>query len=265
MTNKHSSPASGPTHAHSSLPSLYLSGHFSGGALFSHTCGEGAFSCTASVNLTEIKDGSGDPYDRDTKLCEGFKDPQRRASWQGTCTFSHQTGTNAFYAMAFEPDGSLQWFRGAEGGDVTVNALAHIYGGGYIDNEKVGSSASMRFQEGLEFFERARSMDLLVVGGVVRGGGLVDFGRTKFPLKCSSGRALGEKGLIGVEGSSRCSGRVRGQGVRGKGDVLVVMLEASTGEVLWIRRTGMRDREVCFGLYLCSSKEDTMHALKMHL
>ena len=83
----------------------------------------------------------------------------------------------------------------------------------------------------------------VVVVGEVRGAALADWGRSVWPLECSRGKVVGQKGLSGLHALSACSGQVRGQGASGKSDVLVVRMRASDGAVGWLRRTGLAERE----------------------
>lgn len=94
-----------------------------------------------------------------------------------------------------------------------------------------------------EVMRRCGRADSLVVVGLVRGAAVADFGRTVLPEVCSRGRRIGEKGLVGVAAASACAGQVRGQGSAGLADVLVLRIRASDGKVVWVRRTGLAERE----------------------
>ena len=75
-----------------------------------------------------------------------------------------------------------------------------------------------------------------------------DFGRTLYPLECSSGQPLGVKGLSTARLlDAPCAGQVVVQATAanvwpatsvGTSDVVVVIYNAATGDVHRIRRTG---------------------------
>ena len=75
-----------------------------------------------------------------------------------------------------------------------------------------------------------------------------DFGRTLYPLECSSGQPLGVKGLSTARLlDAPCAGQVVAQATAanvwpatsvGTSDVVVVIYNAATGDVHRIRRTG---------------------------
>ena len=102
----------------------------------------------------------------------------------------------------------------------------------------------------------AAYQDAVVLVGQVRGAALADWGRTLWPLSCSHGRSVGAKGLSGVSAASACSGQVRAQGSSGQADLVVVRVRALDGLVVWVRRTGLKDREEAVASVALDAKAD---------
>lgn len=148
----------------------------------------------------------------------------------GGCRLGAPAGNKTVFLTAFNGRGQPEWVLFADGGEVEPVAVGHVERG----LAWRGLNSAQRVGEGL---------NSVVLVAEVRGNGLADFGRTLEPLACSTGKRVGEKGLGNRvhDASSPCSGTVRGQGSTGKGDVLVVKVGASSGEVTWVRRTGLTE------------------------
>ena len=196
---------------------LFVAGTIAGGSLMFQSClGERACSKQA-VNLSSAPPAA--------LSCEA----RVGAAVGGRCGVSHVQGANAWFSMAMSSMGDVLWAKSAEGGNVSVaGAATALVAGVDLHGEQVGAA-------------RALAMDMVVVAGGVSGDGMVDFGMTEQPKGCSDGGVLGAKGQGGAYVPGGCSGQVRGQGAMRKSDVLAVMLRASTGQVVWIRRTGQKD------------------------
>jgi hypothetical protein len=183
--------------------------------------------------------------DRSTWPAEGLRA-------RGGCYLAAPAGTSSALVLALSGTGEVQWVTTAQGGDVELRALAHSQAAVMAASDMVaahvqrgGSSVTIPWSVAhvKDVMRQAAAVGSVIMVGEVRGAAVADFGRTIYPDKCSHGRRIGEKGLVGAAAASACAGQVRGQGSAGKSDVLVVRIRAADGQVVWVRRTGLVERE----------------------
>ena len=196
------------------------------------------------------------PQDTSSPACDDAPSLSRQAlDKHGRCRLATPVGTSSALLLAFSGTGEVQWVRTATGGDMRLVAASH-------SQQAIMSASTSVVGRGwdlghLEHVLRlAAYQDAVVLVGQVRGAALADWGRTLWPLSCSHGRSVGAKGLSGVSAASACSGQVRAQGSSGQADLVVVRVRALDGLVVWVRRTGLKDREEAVASVALDAKAD---------
>ena len=217
--------------------------------------------CEDTVTPPDLSDTAVGEVDQRMPFCDDVPSwPKRGLREYGACRLDEPSGVSSALLLALTGTGELRWVATAMGGDVRLKALAHVQDALIAapaeGGSKVLSAAPWGVAHLIEVMRRAAAVDSVVVVGEVRGAALSDWGRTVLPLSCSQGRRVGEKGLTGAAVASACGGQVRGQGFTNKEDVLVVRLRASDGRVMWVRRTGLAERQESVAAVALDSRGD---------
>ena len=217
--------------------------------------------CEDTVTPPDLSDSAVGEVDQRMPFCDDVLSwPKQGLQKYGACRLDEPSGVSSALLLALTGTGELRWVATAMGGDVILKALAHVQDALIAapaeGGDKVLSATPWGVAHLSEVMRRAAAVDSVVVAGEVRGATLSDWGRTVLPLTCSQGRRVGQKGLTGASLPSACGGQVRGQGLTNKEDVLVVRLRASDGRVMWVRRTGLAERQESVAAVALDSRGD---------
>jgi hypothetical protein len=217
--------------------------------------------CEHTVTPPDLSATQIGQVDRRMPFCDDVPSwPREGLRGYGACRLGAPAGASSALLFAMTGTGELRWVATAMGGDVHLKALGHVQDALIAAPAEAGSKVlSARPWSAAhvgEVMRRVAAVDSVVVAGEVRGAALADWGRTVLPLTCSQGRRVGEKGLTGAAAASACGGQVRGQGSTNKRDVLLVRLRASDGRVMWVRRTGLAEREESVAAVALDSRGD---------